>query len=384
MPSHGPHRRALAGLLTAAVGLAACDAPPQTPLEPDLGLSSRGGQAQPLAVYTQNLFHGGDTEPILTLDFDDLPAVVQEASVFWGDVEASDFPQRAIAIVDELEARMPHVVAFQEVFEVVTRDAAFQPIGGLDMLEVIEAEIRNRSLPYVTDVVQNNTSVTLPMGLDPGLPGVSLWLSVTDRVVSLRRSDVELLEVDQGEYAARLPLGPVTLTRGWARQSVVHAGETYHFVNTHLEVQQLAPLQIGQASELLNSVVAGLEGVTIIAGDLNSNAAGEPGDPSWTPTYSDFLSGGFIDLWDVAPPANRDPLGLTCCHDKTLTGDSPFEQRLDFVLVRSSRAENDRWARMRGHFRADITGEEDRDRTSGGLWPSDHAGIAGSLRHPRG
>jgi len=251
------------------------------------------------------------------------------------------------------------------------------------MLAVIEAEIQDRGLPYVTDAVQNNTSVTLPLGFDPGLPGISLWLSVTDRVISLRRSDVELLEVDQGEYAARLPLGPVTLIRGWARLSVEHGGETYHFVNTHLEVQQLAPVQVGQASELLNSVVAGLEGVTIIAGDLNSNAEGEPGDPSWTPTYSDLLSGGFIDVWEVAPAAHRDPHGFTCCRDKSLTGDSHFDQRLDFVLVRSSGPGNHRWARMRGHFRAELTGKDDEDRTSGGLWPSDHAGIAGRLKPPR-
>jgi hypothetical protein len=270
------------------------------------------------------------------------------------------------------------------VFDFVLRDAAFQPIGGLDMLGVVEAEIARRGLPYVTDVVQNHTSVTLPAGFDPGIPGISLWLSVTDRVASLRRTDVELLEMDQGEYVARLPLGPVTLTRGWVRLSVAHAGETYHFVNTHLEIQKLAPIQVGQASELPNGVVAGLEGVTIIAGDLNSNAEAGPGDPSFTETYGDLLDGGFIDLWEVAQPPNRDPLGLTCCHDKSLMGDQPFYQRIDFVLMRSSGSQNDKWAQMRGQFRAEIVGEEAADRTGGGLWPSDHAGLWGSLRLPPG
>ena len=237
MSRHGLRRQTLTGMLALVVGLIACDDAPQTPLEPDLGVVSRGGGARSLEVYTQNLFHGGDTGPILTLDFNDVPAVIQEANVFWGDVQASDFPSRAEEIVDELEERMPHVVAFQEVFDLVVRDAVFQPVGGLDMLAVVEAEIAERGLPYVTDVVQNNTAVTLPLGFDPALPGISAWLDVTDRVVSLRRSDVDLIETGQGEYAAQFPLGPATLKRGWARLSVRHAGATYHFVNTHLEVQ---------------------------------------------------------------------------------------------------------------------------------------------------
>jgi hypothetical protein len=134
----------------------------------------------------------------------------------------------------------------------------------------------------------------------------------------------------------------------------------------------------------LNDVVEGLDGVTIIAGDLNSDAAGEPGDPKWTETYGNLVEGGFIDLWVVAPPANRDDVGLTCCHDKSLTGDSPFDQRLDFLLVRSSGSGNDEWGQKRGQFKVDMVGEEAGDRTEGGLWPSDHAGLTGSMKIPPG
>lgn len=384
MSRHGLRRQTLTGMLALVVGLIACDDAPQTPLEPDLGVVSRGGGARSLEVYTQNLFHGGDTGPILTLDFNDVPAVIQEANVFWGDVQASDFPSRAEEIVDELEERMPHVVAFQEVFDLVVRDAVFQPVGGLDMLAVVEAEIAERGLPYVTDVVQNNTAVTLPLGFDPALPGISAWLDVTDRVVSLRRSDVDLIETGQGEYAAQFPLGPATLKRGWARLSVRHAGATYHFVNTHLEVQQLAPLQAAQTSELLNSVVADLDGVTIIAGDLNSDAEAGPGDPSWTSTYDELTGGGFIDVWEASPHRRRNGTGFTCCQDKSLTGAATLDERIDFVLVRSSGPGSDRWAMRRGLFRSELVGEERRDRTDEGLWPSDHAGIVASLRLPRG
>ena len=104
MSRQGMRRQTLTGMLALAVGLVACD-DQQTPLEPDLGVVSRGGETRSLEVYTQNLFNGGDTGPILTLDFNDVPAVIQEANVFWGDVQASDFPSRAEEIVDELEER---------------------------------------------------------------------------------------------------------------------------------------------------------------------------------------------------------------------------------------------------------------------------------------
>jgi endonuclease/exonuclease/phosphatase family metal-dependent hydrolase len=74
----------------------------------------------------------------------------------------------------------------------------------------------------------------------------------------------------------------LTLERGWIRLATEHGGVPHHFVTTHLEIQALAPLQASQANELINSVVAGLEGVTIVSGDLNSDPE-NPGGPSWTP-----------------------------------------------------------------------------------------------------
>ena len=41
------------------------------------------------------------------------------------------------------------------------------------------------------------------------------------------------------------------------------------------------------------------------------------------------------------------------------------------------------WER-RGFFRTTIVGEESQDRTPSGLWPSDHAGLVGSIRIPGG
>ena len=373
MLPHDLGGRVLATVLLLATGLGACDDSQQAPFGPDLAVSSNDRDRRPFEVYTQNIYLGGDTGPLFTIDFTDIPLVIASTNVFWQEVLASNAPERAAAIVDEIADRRPHVVGLQEVLRFVLLDGGFQPIGGLDLLAAIESEIASRGLPYETEVIQAATSSTLPLAFDPEAGAISQWLNFTDRLVTLRRTDVEVTSAAQGLYAATLNLGPVELKRGWTRTSAAHDGTTYHFVNTHLEISQIAPVQAAQAEELENAVIAGLEGVTIIAGDLNSNAAGQPGDPTWTPTYGNLVDAGFVDVWEAAPHRPQDQ-SLTCCHPSSLTGNQDFDQRIDFVLVRSSGDEQSLWAPMRGVYRADIVGEEPTDLTESGLWPSDHAG----------
>ncbi len=372
--------RAAATVLVLTGGLAACADHLDSPIQPEMAISANAGGARTFEVFTQNLFLGGDTGPILTADFSDIPGLVALASTFWGDVLGTDFPERAVEIVDEIEARMPHVIGLQEALNFVVLDGSFQPIGVLDMLAVMEAEIASRGLPYVTEAVQQNTTGTMPLEL--GATGITKYLNFTDRIATLRRTDVEVVEEAQGEYAVGFPVGPITLKRGWIRTAVAYAGTTYHVLNTHLEIQALAPVQAGQVFELRNAILPGLEGVTVVIGDLNSDAEGMAGDPSWTPTYGELIGDGFVDLWDTAPPANRDEVGLTCCREKSLLTDDGYASRIDFVLVRSSDPGHDLWGAMRGEFRVDRVGEDEADRTPGGLWPSDHAGLFGSMRIP--
>jgi endonuclease/exonuclease/phosphatase family metal-dependent hydrolase len=279
-------------------------------------------------------------------------------------------------IVDEIDRRRPHVVGLQEVLRFVVLDGTMTPIGGIDLLALIEAEIAARGLPYTTEVVQATTSAGLPLTI--GATGITRLLSFTDRLVIIRRDDVTLENEASGLYAAAVPLGPVTLRRGWARVSVDHGGTTHHFVTTHLEVQALAPVQAAQRQQLLEQVLAGLEGVTILAGDLNSDAAAEPGDVSWTDTYDVVRAAGFGDLWELAPYASRRD-GFTCCQDPSLVSPYELDQRIDFVLVRADEGLIPD-GEAHGLYRVDVVGDEEADRTSGGLWPSDHAGLIGSVR----
>jgi endonuclease/exonuclease/phosphatase family metal-dependent hydrolase len=372
-------RRILSVLILAGLVGACQDEETIDPVAPEfstVGDEPSHRPAPAFEVYTQNVYLGGDTGPLFTIDLSNIPAVVAATNTFWAQVEQSAPEERMAAIVDEIARRRPHVVGLQEVLRFVVLDGAMTPVGGLDLLALIEAEIAARGLPYTTEVVQATTSAALPLAVGP--TGITRALSFTDRIVILRRNDVTLISEDSGQFAAAVPLGPVTLRRGWARVDLDHHGTPHHFVTTHLEVQALAPVQFAQRTELLQRMT-GLPGVTILAGDLNSDAAAAPGDASWTDTYDVIVASGFGDLWRMSSqPAKRS--GFTCCQDPSLRNvRSELDQRIDFLMVRADSIGGPD-GNARGQFRALVVGDQRRDRTPSGLWPADHAGVYGSMR----
>jgi endonuclease/exonuclease/phosphatase family metal-dependent hydrolase len=338
-------------------------------------LSPPANPGQALTVYTQNLFLGGDTGPLFTLDLSNTAAVVAATQVFWQDVKASDIPSRMAAIAREIEVRRPHLVGLQEAvqFAVLDMTAGGSVIDGADLLAELQREIKARQLPYELAATQINTVVTLP--LSP-----TTVLRAVERIAVLRRIDVPATSIAQGTYAAFVPLGPFSVKRGWIRVSTSHQGVLYHFVTTHLETQSVRSVQALQAQELIEVVTSGLNGVTIVAGDLNSDAS-NPGAPSWTPTHAAMLGAGFIDVWEQSGRSQR-LTGYTCCHPDLRDREDPLEQRIDFVLVRDAR----RPARNAtpGAFAVDIFGDDASEQTKTGLWPADHAGLLARLRLPRG
>src|SRR5262249_11076345 len=103
----------------------------------------------------------------------------------------------------------------------------------------------------------------------------------------------------------------------------------------------------------------------ILAGDFNSRA-----DGTGTATYSLLLGAGFGDVWSATHP---NELGNTFGHDADLRNTTVnFTQRIDLVLYRGG---------LRA-FGADVVGDELPDRTSSGLWPSDHGGVVATVGVP--
>jgi hypothetical protein len=382
--------RALLGFVL-LTGCADTDPPTAPPLGELTGAESYwspGKGRQPFKVYTQNAYLGGDTGPLFSLDFDfsdpaNVVAVLEAVNAFWSDVLASDIPGRAAAIVDEIDERRPHFVGLQEVVRFGVFDLTTGAVvGGADFLANVMGIIAARGLPYEVVAVQDNTSSALPLEIDFATMQISKVLAFTDRLAVLRRSDVTASHVDKGNFQAEYELipGQLTLKRGWIRVSTRYGGTPFHFLATHLETQGLAPVQAGQADQLIHQVLAGLDGVTVLAGDLNSDAA-NPGAPSWTPTYDALIGAGFTDAWLKYTGGDEGP-GYTCCQDPGLDNHpSSLEERIDFVLVRDARKAT---GVAPGGMRVEIVGEEDGDLTASGLWPADHAGLFAGLRMPKG
>jgi len=375
----------------AAIAIAVCtgcrDA--TQPMAPDVHeeLAGFGGNSHnpgngPLRVMTRNVYWGGDIGIILQTDFSDIPAVVASVNIVWAQFQASHIQERVGAIVDEIEKQRPHFVGFQEVVQIVTLDALGEVTEVYDFVELLQGEIDARGLPYSFLAVQENTKTTLPkaLGLVNGQPKVTEAVRFTERIAVLAHDKLRATSVAQGNYAATHSLGPgLEMKRGWIRVSSMRKGIPHHFVNTHLEIQPLAPIQEAQAQELINGVLAGLDGTTILVGDLNSNAEGGPGESSWTSTYGDLMDAGFSDAWELDRHRPQ-VVGYTCCQAADLRNEvSELDQRLDLILMKSSQHRRGR-SPLPGRASAEILGEEPEDRTTPhNLWPSDHAGLAARI-----
>ncbi len=387
-------RLPLAGILVSGLlVLQGCSDTPDSggildPVAPDVEAND-GTQrlSTSLRMVSRNLYLGADITPVFQADFSNPLSVITAGATVWAQVLTANADERMSAIADEIERENPQMVGVQEAFRFIHLDGSGAPTGLIiDLLAELERELQDRGLDYVTVAVQNNTTATLPIAVDlsTGVPVVTELVNFTDRIAVLARADVPVSGVDQSNYATGFPLAPgVELTRGWIRVDTEHDGINLHFVNTHLEGQSLAPVQAGQASELRDQVLEGLDGVTVLVGDLNSDAEALPGDPSWTPTYGDLISVGFVDAWEQGGK-RKDP-GFTCCQDPDLRNDaSALDQRLDFVLLRTALSQGAD-GRIPGRVDASIIGRDQADRTSPtSLWPSDHAGLLVGLRLPSG
>lgn len=210
--------------------------------------------------------------------------------------------------------------------------------------------------------VFSGTDAELPAGVPP-----TKDVRLTDRVVILAHAGkgtrrLKLSNPQSGAYHAALTVptaaGTVALPRGWASVDVKLRGRSFRFVTTHLEAFS-SPARIAQAGELVNGP-ARTSLPVVVVGDMNSGPGGDLG------AYRLLSGNGFADSWVGGG-------GSTCCHavdlrDPTTT----LTKRIDLILTR-------------GGFEtvaADVVGEETADRTSSGLWPSDHAGLVATLELP--
>jgi hypothetical protein len=365
-------------------------------------------------VMTQNQYLGADIAPLIgaigTDGFND--AVVTALR----QIAANRSQERFTALAAQITKRRPHLVGLQEVWQFKCIPAVQQLPNLPPNYPCTDSSIAGAFSDHLTgtltalgatyrDVARvENFSIQLfvipagsgtpelPVGtVVPGIPffvnGVPAFLQVMDRDVILARSDVSTTNVeltcprrseDGCNFNVDLPLGALgSVERGFLAVDVTINGVDYRFFNTHLEVQGnvLIPgeVQALQAFQLIDTALATLPPgrKLIIVGDMNSS----PNDaPSTLPTpYMQFDAAGFYDVWNLRPGAAP---GMSCCQFENLSNKvSALNQRIDLIYALEM-PRKVKEVRLLGEVAADKTRPPGR-----GLWPSDHASVAGRLQY---
>src|SRR5262245_32389064 len=342
---------------------------------------SRDRADRAVTVMTRNLYVGADLSPVAAALASGSPsAIINAASTIWAGVLSTNFPERAEALADEIAHAHPLLVGLQEVslFRTGAPDSFLgnptrAEAVAFDYLNILLGELGERGLHYTPVAVTRNVDAELTGFV---APGVLRDIRLTDRDVILARTDLpasqlRLSNVQVANFATNLtvPIGSTgqlfSNLCGWGAVDVEVRGKTFRFINTHLQVDSPNPLanaiQVAQARELLAGP-ASTPLPVILVGDFNSRA-----DRTGTATYSELRRAGFDDVWSRTHP--HEP-GNTFGHAADLRNTTVnFTQRIDLVLYRGD-------LRALG---ADVVGDELPDRTSSGLWPSDHGGVVATL-----
>jgi hypothetical protein len=345
----------------AAVVVAGCGSgPSESALEEGLA----GGTKHATAM-TRNLYLGADLIPATQATTpEEFYAAV---TAIWRQVQRNDFRVRAVALADEIAASRPALVGLQEAYTWRTDthwDGPVTPAEHVefDYVSILVEELAARGLAYRTVASVELIDLEAPtlLGFD---------VRATDHSVILASDLVaETAPVVEKVYGDLLsfptPFGPVDAKRGFVAVDAKVRGEWIRFVSTHLEAYDVPPpypaglFRILQATELATFLGADPR-PTIVVGDLNS-APGEEGQAV-------LAAAGFQDLWATLHP--NEP-GLTDGLPEDLSQDGELDNRYDYILYRG----------LLDPVDVDIVGETAADKAVTGLWPSDHAGVVGTLR----
>jgi hypothetical protein len=337
-----------------------------------------------IRVMTRNVYVGTDLDSIYRVQDPNLiPQVVAWAVQMLG---STNFPERAQAIAKEVALGQPHLIGLQEIslFRIQSPgDAAY---GGttpatlvfLDFLDILLNALQEKGLDYRVAGIIENFDAEVPMltGFTPPSTFTFDDIRLTDYDVVLARNDVDVDNVVAQNYQAYLPLPQfgVNFRRGYVAMDATVGDKTYRFVSTHFESEG-EPIRYAQAEELVATLQSETKPV-ILVGDLNTRASGEP-------TYQYLLSQDFVDTWTRNLVRFINPDGYTASHDPDLRNTTvKLDHRIDLVMVRTNEWRFNR--QVIGPVLAFVVGDELRDRTPSGLWPSDHAGVIARLQIPIG
>jgi len=333
-------------------------------------------------------------------DQDPLAVPLAVTEVFQA-AQASNFPERAAALADEIARRSPDVIGLQEVSVWSTQIPGDFLLGNptaandvvFDFLEILMANLEARGMSYEVAASVDNADIELPFVAGFSEQGPILAdVRLQDRDVTLVRDGVEYSNAFNGNftYNGVVDINGVqaSFTRGYNMVDVNVKGADYRFVNTHLEVGGSEPfksLQAVQMNELLQlvSATSNPDYPVIMLGDFNSDPREQPfvstsGIPGLdglplVPPYLQAVGTGYGDTWTMQKKIKGD--GFTCCFDDAVSDENAeLSSRIDHIFLKANGRTLERSiSKVLGDSAADMT-------ETSNLYPSDHAGVFAKIR----
>jgi endonuclease/exonuclease/phosphatase family metal-dependent hydrolase len=339
-----------------------------------------------VSVLTRNVYVGTTTQGILMAEnLTDIPLLATEAFEL---LQATNFPERAYSLAREIKRTNPALIGLQEISLIRTQlssDFFDFPLPNAedvlyDYLAILMQALADYGLKYKVAGIVENFDVEVPMVVGIGDDDVPLLgdIRLTDFDVVLAKEEVVVENVVAQNYQVNLPIEDLGLQvlRGYVALDAKVGHKKIRFVNTHLEAltgdpeldELITQIQVAQVMELV-ATLANEDKPIVMVGDFNSPAP-------FGPTYQYVLSEGFHDAWNSNMITCNEE-GNTFGHDADLRNKiADFYERIDYVFTRNP---GDNPALP---TRVIIVGDEYRNKTPSGLWPSDHGGVAAKIKLP--
>jgi len=321
-----------------------------------------------LTVMTRNVYVGADLIPLATQPSRE--AFEQAAAGVYQTLVNNDFQTRAKALAREIRQRKPDVVGLQEAARWMRgpdglKDGSTTPANDViyDSTEVLLQELNALGQRYRVVASRDWFDFEGPTAL-----GFDARIIQRDAIIVRAGSKVRVGRSFRGGFRDTFdpptPIGVARQLRGWVGFDGRIGGRRFRFVTTHLEAYNP---EIGdqQMRQLLAGPLASKKRQSILMGDFNSDPRSAQTDDRGAArqpnAYASSIAAGF---------RNPLPRRATCCFAEDLRQTTePLDSWIDHIVVRPR-------ARV---LRSGRVGAAASERT-GGLWPSDHAGIWAKLR----
>lgn len=362
--------------LTVALALAACAALlAALSFVPCASAAKKKATDPTFKVMTRNIYLGGNI--FLPIGAPDRATFESKTQELWDQIRFTDFPARAKLLANEVRKTAPDLIGLQEVAlwrrsPDGVKDGSATPSKQVvyDFLKSLDKELKAKKLRYRTAVVQQEADIEAPtQRYDVRLTMRDVILVKTGKgaTVKVRKTGHKQYKTDVG---IPVQTGLVTSTRGYTYVDASVQKRKFRYVNTHLESAGEGP-RVGQAKELVaKGGPTRVNTPVIVGGDLNSDRLNKT--EASPVAYKTIIDSGFKDAWLQAQKGKETP--YTCCLRTPLANDKPpfpGDHRIDHLLIKSKK--------LRG-IKATVVGTDPKNRTSKGLWPSDHGGWVATLR----